>query len=190
VSGGPARTPTARKPDSIRRVEIISAAAVEFAETGLAGTRLEVIAARAAISHPRIVQMFGSKRTLFLGVIDANFDRITAAFTDAAAAPGDARSPLVVLGDAYRRLLQRDRTVALLMLQGYAAAGDTVVREAVARRYVQLQQIIAKLTGADALQVRTFFATGLVVTVSTALALPGKRTDATWGAWLLNLTTK
>jgi hypothetical protein len=32
---------------------------------------------------------------------------------------------------------------------------------------------------------RTFFATGLVATVSTALALPGKRTDARWGAWLL-----
>ena len=27
----------------------------------------------------------------------------------------------------------------------------------------------------------------LVVTVSTALALPGKRIDATWGAWLLQL---
>ena len=76
------------------------------------------------------------------------------------------------------------------MLQGYAAAGDTVVREAVAHRYVQLQQTVATLTDADALQVRTFFATGLVVTVSTALALPGKRTDATWGAWLLDLSTK
>lgn len=190
MSGSPVRTPTARKPESIRRVEIISAAAVEFAETGLAGTPLEVIAARAAISHPRIVQMFGSKRQLFLEVIGANFDRIAAAFTDAAATPSDARSPLVILGDAYRRLLQRDRTVALLMLQGYAAAGDTVVREAVSRRYVQLQQIVATLTDADALQVRTFFATGLVVTVSTALALPGKRTDATWGAWLLDLSTK
>jgi AcrR family transcriptional regulator len=191
VSGGPARTPATRKPEAVRRVEIIAAAAVEFAETGLAGTRLEVIAARAAISHPRIVQMFGSKRALFLEVIDANFDRVAAAFTDAAATPqrGDARSPLVMLGDAYRRLLQRDRTVALLMLQGYAAAGDTVVREAVARRYLELQQTVAKLTGADALQVRTFFATGLVVTVSTALALPAKRTDATWGAWLLELST-
>jgi hypothetical protein len=35
--------------------------------------------------------------------------------------------------------------------------------------------------------VRTFFATGFIVTVSTALALPGKRTDATWAAWLLEL---
>jgi hypothetical protein len=72
-------------------------------------------------------------------------------------------------------------------LQGYAAAGDDLVRETISHRYFTLQRTIAHLTGADALQVRTFFATGLVITVSTALGLPGKRTDATWGAWLLQL---
>jgi hypothetical protein len=73
------------------------------------------------------------------------------------------------------------------MLQAYAATGDEVVRETVSRRYLAPQRTIADLTGADTLQVRTFIATGLVVTVSTALALPGKRTDATWGSWLLKL---
>ena len=64
---------------------------------------------------------------------------------------------------------------------------DDVVRDAVSRRHLALQRTVAQLTGADALQVRTFFATGLVITLSTALALPGRRTDATWGAWLLEL---
>lgn len=177
-----------RKPASIRRAEILDAATIEFAETGLAGTRLEVIAARAGISHPRVVQMFGSKRALFLEVVESVFDRVLAAFTDActSAAASDA-SQLGTLGDAYRRLLQRDRTVSLVMLQGFAAAGDATVREAVAQRYLALQRAVAELTDADAMQVRTFFATGLVATVSTALALPGKRTDARWGAWLLDL---
>lgn len=182
--------PRLRKPASVRRPEVLAAAAVEFAETGLAGTRLEAIAARAQVSHPRVVQMFGSKRGLFLEVVDSVFDRVAAAFTDAATPSGsDAGPTLVALGDAYRRLLQRDRTVALVMLQSYAAAGDDTVRAAVAGRYLDLQRTVADLTGADALQVRTFFATGLVVTVSTALALPGKRTDAEWGGWLLELAT-
>jgi AcrR family transcriptional regulator len=171
----------------VRRAEILDAAAVEFAETGLAGTRLETIAARADISHPRVVQMFGSKQALFLAVVDATFDRIAAAFR-AAAGPSrisDGAAPLVALGDAYRRLLQRDRTVALMTRQSYAAAGDEAVREAVARRHLALQHAVADLTGAGELEVRTFFATGLLVTISTALALPGKRTDAAWGAWLL-----
>ena len=185
MTGPAAPSRTARKPAAVRRAEIIDAATVEFADTGLTGTGLESIAARAGISHPRVVQMFGSKRALFLAVIEANFDRLEAVF--AAPAPTGQRSELTALGDAYRRLLQRDRSVALLMLQGYAAAADDVVREVVSRRHLALQRIVAELTGADALQVRTFFATGLVVTVSTALALPGRRTDATWGGWLLGL---
>ncbi len=179
-----ART-TVRKSASERRAEILEAAAIEFAETGLAGTRLEAIAARAAISHPRIVQMFGSKRALFLEVVDATFDRIIAEFTRTAGTSGSTR--LTTLGDAYRRLLQRDRTVALVMLQGFAASGEATVREAVARRYVAVQDTVAELTGADDLQVRSFVATGLMVTVSTALALPGKRADTRWGAWLLEI---
>ncbi|MDM4139318.1 MULTISPECIES: TetR/AcrR family transcriptional regulator [Mycobacterium] len=188
MTGG-APTSRVRKPVAVRRAEIIEAAATEFAENGLAGARLEMIAARADISHPRVVQMFGSKRALFLEVVDAIFDRITSAFTDAAdrATAGNEAAPLVTMGDAYRRLLQRDRTTALMLLQSYAAAGDEAVRESVARRYVTLQRQIADLTDTDTLQIRTFFATGLIVTVSTALALPGKRTDATWAAWLLEL---
>ena len=182
----PAGAPRAdRKPAAVRRAEIIHAATLEFAETGLAGTSLEVIAARAGISHPRIVQMFGAKRAVFLAVVEATFDRIDDAFAEAA--PAGSRSELVALGDAYRRLLQRDRSIGLVMLQGYAAAADDVVREVVSRRYLALQRSVAQRTGADALQVRTFFATGLVVTVSTVLMLPGRRTDATWGAWLLDL---
>ncbi|MEZ0352456.1 TetR/AcrR family transcriptional regulator [Mycobacterium sp. pR1184] len=180
-----AASPVVRKSAAVRRAEILEAAAVEFAETGFAGTRFEVIAARAAVSHPRIVQMFGSKRALFLEVIDGAFDRVITEFASAAGTAGTAR--LTVLGDAYRRLLQRDRTVALLMLQGFAASGEATVRDAVASRYLALQDTVAALTGADALQVRSFIATGLVVTVSSALALPGKRTDARWGAWLLEL---
>ncbi|KAA0084788.1 TetR/AcrR family transcriptional regulator [Mycolicibacterium sp. P9-64] len=165
----------------------MEAAALELAETGLAGTPLEAIAARADISHPRVIQMFGSKQALFLEVIDMVFDRVVATFTDAAdtAHPNPHRASLTTLGDAYRRLLQRDRAVSLVMLQGFAAAADPTVRSAVARRYLALQRTVTELTGADTLQVRTFFATGLVATVSTALALPGKRTDARWGAWLL-----
>lgn len=176
------------KPAAVRRQEIIAAAATEFADNGLAGTRLEAIAGRAGVSHPRVVQMFGSKRALFLEVVGWVFDRVTSAFVAATGSHNVDDGPtLVELGDAYRRLLQRDRTVALVMLHAYAAAGDTVVRADVAARYLALEHTVSELTAADALQVRTFFATGLLVTVSTALALPGKRTDAQWGAWLLEL---
>jgi hypothetical protein len=65
-----------RNPASERRAEIMRAADAEFAANGLAGTRLEAIAARVGVSRPRIVQMFGSKRSLFLQVVHAAYDRI------------------------------------------------------------------------------------------------------------------
>jgi AcrR family transcriptional regulator len=157
-----------RKPAEVRRQEILAAAAVEFAETGLAGTRLEAIAARAEVSHPRVVQMFGTKRALFLEVVAAVFGRISTTITEAGGI-----SPTI------------EHELPLVMLQGYAAAADEVVRHDVAHHYLTLQRTVADLTGADVLQIRTFFATGLIVTVSTALALPGKRLDATWAAHLL-----
>jgi AcrR family transcriptional regulator len=171
-----------RKPAALRRQEILDAAAVEFAETGLAGTRLEGIASRAGISHPRVVQMFGSKLTLFLQVVDQTFDQIEDAFRASASA---GETSLLSLGDAYRRLLQRERSIGLVVLQAYAASADDTVRELVARRYLAAQRTVADLTGADANQVRAFVASGLVLTVSTVLQLPGRRKDATWGAWLL-----
>ncbi len=179
-----------RKPASVRRAEILAAASIEFAEGGLAGARLEAIAARCEVSHPRIVQMFGSKRALFIEVVDAVFDRVARVFSETLTSAHGNGPRLVTLGDAYRRLLQRDRTVALVMLQSYAAAGDDIVRDAVSRRYLQLQRTVSDLTGADERQVRTFFATGLVITVSTALKLPGKRTDIAWSAELLALTAR
>jgi len=170
----------ARLPAAARRAGIIEAADAEFAANGLAGTRLEAIAGRAGISHPRIVQMFGTKQKLFLEVVHAAFDRIGAAFDG-------AEPSLAALGTAYVRLLRRDPTVGLVVLQGYAAAADETVREAVRRRHLGLMDAVARLTGADALQVRTFFATGLVQTISVALELPGQRADTAWSAWILEL---
>jgi hypothetical protein len=131
--------------------------------------------------------MFGSKQALFLEVIDVVFDRVAGVFTDGAQVShsGLGHTSLTTLGDAYRRLLQRDRTVPLIMLQGFAAAAEPGVRTAVARRYLGLQRTVAELSGADESQIRTLFATGLVTTVSTALGLPGKRADSRWAARML-----
>ncbi|MER6560011.1 helix-turn-helix domain-containing protein [Streptomyces sp. NPDC001027] len=165
----------------MRRAEIMEAADAEFAQKGLSGAGIEAIAARVGISHPRIVQMFGSKRDLFLEVVHAAYDRVETTFQS-------AEPTLSALGDAYRLLLQNRPTVGPVLLQAYAAAGDAAVQESVRRRQLDLQQTITRMTGADPMQVRSFVATGLVLTVSTVLDLPGRRTDAEWCAWIIGLT--
>lgn len=175
---GPGRT---RKPAAVRRAEIMEAADAEFALKGLSGAGIEAIAARVGISHPRIVQMFGSKRDLFLEVVHAAYGRIEDTFENAEPTLSD-------LGDAYRHLLEGRPTVGLVLLQAYAASGDAEVRESVRRRQLDLQQTITRLTGADPMQVRSFFATGLILTVSTVLDLPERRADLEWCAWIVGLT--
>jgi AcrR family transcriptional regulator len=172
-----------RLPAAARRAEILAAAEAEFAAHGLASARLEAIAARVGVTHPRIVQMFGSKQTLFLDVVNAVYDKIEATFAG-------VEPTLISLGDAYRRLLRNEPSVGLVMLQSFAASADDNVREAVRRRHIDLQRSIARLTGADASQTRTFIATGLIMTVSTVLELPNQRADAAWSAWILDLATQ
>lgn len=114
----------ARRPAAQRRAEILAAAEAEYAAQGLAGARLEVIAARVGITHPRVVQMFGSKRNLFLGVVHGVYDRIEARFAD-------TDPTLVALGEAYRRLLRTYTSVGLVMVQSFAATADEDIQEAV-----------------------------------------------------------
>jgi AcrR family transcriptional regulator len=172
-----------RLPAAARRAAILAAAEAEFAAQGLASARLEAIAARVGITHPRIVQMFGSKRSLFLDVVDATYDKVETAFAG-------VEPTLISLGDAYRRLLRAEPAIGLVMLQGFAAAADETVRATVRRRHVEMQRSVTRLTGADASQVRTFIATGLIMTVSMVLELPNQRADAAWSAWILDLTAQ
>jgi len=159
----------------------MEAADAEFALRGLSGAGIEAIAARVGVSHPRIVQMFGSKRDLFLQVVHAAYDRIEATFEN-------AEPTLSAFGEAYRHLLHHRPTVGPVLMQAYAAAGDAGVQESVRRRHLDLQQTITRVTGADSMQVRSFFATGLILTVSTVLDLPGQRADTAWCAWIIGLT--
>src|SRR3989475_10301618 len=67
-----------------RREEVLAAAVAEFAIHGLHGTSTEMIAKRIGISQPYIFRLFPSKKDLFLAAIDQCFDRVEAAFRNAA----------------------------------------------------------------------------------------------------------
>lgn len=55
------------------RARILDAARVEFAEHGLAGARVDRIAAAAQASKERLYAYFGDKRSLFIATIEQNF---------------------------------------------------------------------------------------------------------------------
>src|ERR671914_2634033 len=80
-----------------RRGLVLEAARMEFAAVGLGAATGESIAYRAEISHPYLLRLFGSKRELFLVVVDNTFDELVAAVGEAAGS-SDGRLTMPVAG--------------------------------------------------------------------------------------------
>src|ERR671915_2074625 len=73
-----------RRSGDERRALVLQAARMEFAAVGLGTATGESIAYRAEISHPYLLRLFGSKRELFLVVVNSTFDELLDAVGEAA----------------------------------------------------------------------------------------------------------
>jgi len=165
-----------------RRSEIIDAAVVAFGAGGLAGTSTEDIARLAGVSQPYLFRLFGTKRELFLAAVDRMFERIDLAFEEAGRhpatdAPAGQNASFVSLGRAYGELLA-DRALLRLQLHAFAACDDPVVRVFVRQRFADLVERVAGLTSVSPMELRTFFAEGMLLNVAAAMDLT--EADVAW----------
>jgi AcrR family transcriptional regulator len=161
---------------SERRAQILAIAAEEFAAGGLHGTSTETIARRAGITQTYVFRLFGSKQNLFIQVVQAAFDQLTEGMRTAA---GDRAGldALSAMGLTYDALLA-DRTALLLQLQGFAAAGEPEVREAVRASFARMWQTVAEITALDPVTIKSFLAFGMLLNNSAALEL--RDVDEPW----------
>lgn len=159
-----------------RRAQIMAIAAEEFATGGLHGTSTETIAHRAGISQTYIFRLFGSKKALFVRVVQAAFDQLTTAMQEAAGEQ-DGLPALSAMGKTYDALLA-DRTALLLQLQGFAAASEPEVRDAVRESFGRMWDTVADTTGLDPVAVKSFLAFGMLLNHSAALEL--RDVDEPW----------
>ena len=173
-----------------RREEVLKAAVTEFAIQGLHGTSTEAIARRIGISQPYIFRLFPSKKDLFLAAIDQCFDRVEAAFRQAAQQPASGgrhghhkASPtgarLHAMGHAYVRLLAK-REVLLFQMQAYAACSDEDVRRKVKQRWGRLMDVTAEVSGASRDELAPFFASGMLMNVVAAIGLVPEKAADEW----------
>ena len=159
-----------------RRAQLLSIAAEEFAAGGLHGTSTETIARRAGITQAYVFRLFGSKKNLFIQVVQAAFGQLTDGMR-VAAANRSGLDALSAMGLTYDALLA-DRTALLLQLQGFAAAGEPEVREAVRASFARMWHTVADVTGLDPVTVKTFLAFGMLLNNAAALEL--RDVDETW----------
>jgi AcrR family transcriptional regulator len=179
-----ATTESGRMTADERRELVLEAALQEFAFHGLHGTSAEAIALRAGISQPYLFRLFGTKRELFLAVVDAGFDWVLAAIREAAenSAPD---AVLGAMGDAMVKALE-ERDGFLLQMQFYAACGDEEVRFAVRRRFAECYQYVERASGASPEEVRAFFADGVLRSVSAAMRLSELPAREGWARRLIS----
>ena len=179
-----ATTPKARLTADERREEILLAAMEEFARGGLDGTPTEAIAKRVGISQPYLFRLYGTKKELFLAVVERCFDRTLNAFQLAAdGLSGD--QALEAMGMAYGQLLS-DRTLLLAQLQMYVACQDPDVRTLCRDGFKRLTLFVAEVSGAPAESVRRFFETGMLMNVVAAMELD--RVNEPWARDLMVAT--
>ena len=159
-----------------RRAQILAIAAEEFAVGGLHGASTETIARRAGITQAYVFRLFGSKKNLFVHVVQAAFDQVTDGMR-AAAGADSGLAALEAMGSTYDTLLA-DRTALLLQLQGFAAASEPEVRDAVRACFARMWQTVHETTGLDPVTVKSFLAFGMLLNNGAALEV--REVDEPW----------
>src|SRR4051794_26954943 len=91
---------TERKTKEERRGGILDAAMLEFAARGLHGASTEDIARRAGISQPYVFRLFGTKKDLFIAVVNRCF-RDTLERFQRAAEGRRGEAALAAMGEEY-----------------------------------------------------------------------------------------
>jgi AcrR family transcriptional regulator len=159
-----------------RRSQVLGIAAGEFANHGLHGASIEAIAHEAGITQAYVFRMFGTKKALFLELVGAAFDRFSDGMSQAAR--GDrGLSALALMGRQYYESLA-DRTTLLLQLQGFAASGDSEVRDLVRTRLAHMWNTVADTSGLDPVTVKSFLAFGMLL--NNVAALDVDELDEPW----------
>jgi AcrR family transcriptional regulator len=161
---------------SERRSQVLGIAAGEFANHGLHGASIETIAHEAGITQAYVFRMFGTKKALFLELVGAAFDRFSDGMSQAAQGARGLRA-LGLMGARYYESLA-DRTTLLLQLQGFAACGDSEVRDLVRTRLGRMWDTVADTTGLDPVTVKSFLAFGMLL--NTVAALDVDDLDEPW----------
>ncbi|GFN21824.1 TetR/AcrR family transcriptional regulator [Thermanaeromonas sp. C210] len=94
---------------------ILSAAEEIFAAKGLRGARVDEIAAKAKVNKGMLYHYFRSKEDLYAAVLEANFEKVLAATSQAAKGKGDPKEQLVEAIKTYFYFLAQNPHFARLM---------------------------------------------------------------------------
>jgi len=160
-----------RKSAEERRESVLDAAYVEFAEHGLDGASTEDIARAAGISQPYVFRLFGTKKRLFIAVVERCFRETLEAFQQAAEGKRGVEA-FNAMGTVYREQLLQDRIRLRSQMQAYAACGDPEIETVVREGYSGLVAYVERVAGdLPPEEISRFFAAGMLLNVMASMGL-------------------
>jgi len=142
-------TPRQRLPVAERRTLIVEAAGRLFGERGYEGTRIDEIAAAAGVTKPIVYRHFGSKRDLYLSLLDRHRDDL-AGFVASMPTEGSTEERLRSVLETWLDYVEA-RSYAWKMLFRDAGGGPEIAarrREVHARARAVLVELIRSLATA------------------------------------------
>lgn len=174
--------PTHRVPMEERREQILEAALHEFSHKGLHGGSTMNIAREVGISQPNIFRIFSTKHELFVAVLQRVFQKIE--MTMLAAGESASGEPLYAMSDAWGELME-ERENMFMLLQGYAASDDAIIRDLMQDWTREVFERMEALPGVGEDASHDFFAAGMLYMVATAMDLPARAEQDPWAARFL-----
>src|SRR3954470_7203907 len=139
----------ARLPAVRRRRQLLDVALEVFAERGVHGTSMDEVAEAAGVTKPVLYQHFGSKRDLYLQLLDDVGQRLLEDVQKATAAAGGPRQQVASGFEAYFRFVADHESAFRLLFGGDGREADREFADAVRRVEDAMADAVALLIEAD-----------------------------------------
>ncbi|MCK5126651.1 MAG: TetR/AcrR family transcriptional regulator [candidate division Zixibacteria bacterium] len=134
--------------DSVSKSKIYEAAIDEFAESGFAGARVDIIARRATVNKAMIYYHFSSKENLYRLILSDKIENLSELITQKIDDFTDLESFLLSLSEYYNTVFCADRRFINILLRELAGGGKfarDLFSETLSRR--QVPKMIQKFIG-------------------------------------------
>jgi AcrR family transcriptional regulator len=125
--------------------KILTAASREFAQFGLAGARVDRIAAKAGINKAMIYYYFRSKENLYQTILQMHFDQIGRMLGETFKAGDSPESVFSKLTQAYDLIFEKQSEFVPIILREVASGGERM-RKALTRLLME-KGLVSKLQG-------------------------------------------
>ncbi len=155
-----------------RREAALEAALPLFAERGITGTPTLAVAKASGISQAYLFRLFPTKNDLAVALVERMNERMVATMAGAGeAAKARGEEVIPAMGAAYAELLQDERDLLLLTLHAHAASPELArdPRRDARRASPGCTRSSPRLSGEEELEVRRFFAQGMLLNVIAAM---------------------